>query len=212
PNPKQIKPARQPGERSGLAGALAGVTLPYERDLYDIPVANLTRGESAELRDVIKIVVAAGLSADASSRDAMVHAVSTKILELPSVPATISLHSPRRPEELYRFTTRLVDSVVAAYPWIKPLFFTDLGVKLQRVDSDLMHTISIRVLRQTGFSLYPVHDSVLVPESLKAKVCTIMTKVAEEHGYSIPLRVYPPLKSGSAPTLLDRQENREEPL
>jgi len=54
-------------------------------------------------------------------------------------------------------------------------FFSDVGVVLQRMDSDIMEIIIAELVR-FGEPVYPEHDSVIVRESMEKQVTDIMCK------------------------------------
>lgn len=159
-------------------------TLP-DVDLYaDIP---RTDGGGTCDRDVIKIVCAAALSGQNETQ--VVHSLAAQLLETPSPPIQVESCLPRQPRDLYPFVRMMIDSLTAKYPAIPEMLFADIGVNLQRIDSDLMHEIRIAVLARTGIAGYPVHDSLIVPVRLASTCCNVMNTVLTEHGYSVPLKV-----------------------
>ena len=67
----------------------------------------------------------------------------------------------------------LCELVVAANKPIAEHFCSDVGVKLQRIDSDIIEKV-IQQLLEDGEVLYPEHDSVIVRESIEHRVTQLM--------------------------------------
>lgn len=69
----------------------------------------------------------------------------------------------------------LCELVVAANQPIAEYFCSDVGVQLQRIDSDIIEKV-IQQLLEEGEVLYPEHDSVIVRESIEHHVTQLMRK------------------------------------
>lgn len=69
----------------------------------------------------------------------------------------------------------ICELVQAANLPIRDHFFSDVGVELQRIDSEIIEHV-IRALLDKGEVLYPEHDSVIVRESLEHEVTQLMRK------------------------------------
>lgn len=163
----------------------AGQPITSDVDLYaDIPRAD---GRGTCDRDAIKIVCAAALSGQDETQ--VIHSLAAQFLESPSPPTQIESEYPRLPRDLYPLVRTMIDSLTAQYPVIRKMLFADTGVKLQRIDGDLMHEIRLAVYARTGIVGYPVHDSLIVPARLASTCHDIMNAVLTERGYSIPLKV-----------------------
>jgi hypothetical protein len=69
----------------------------------------------------------------------------------------------------------LCELVVAANKPIDHHFFSDVGILLQKKDSDIIQIV-VQELLQQGEVLYPEHDSVIVRESIEHDVANLMRK------------------------------------
>lgn len=69
----------------------------------------------------------------------------------------------------------ICELVQAANLPIEEHFFSDVGISLQRIDSDIVERV-IQALLDKGEVLYPEHDSVIVRESLEHEVTQLMRK------------------------------------
>ncbi|MCJ0980938.1 hypothetical protein MTX35_24875 [Rhodococcus sp. ARC_M12] len=168
-----------------LALALSGAVAPYELDLYDdIPRLG---GVGTCDRSLMKVVCSAALSGD--NREQVVHSLAEQFCELPVAPPVGAGGAKGGASSLYPFVEMLIGSLVERYPSITPLLFKDVGVTLQRTDSDLVHEIRLEIMRNHGFAPYPVHDSVIVPATATLAVTALITDVLNGQGYKIPLRV-----------------------
>ncbi|MFI7162848.1 hypothetical protein ACIBM3_10345 [Rhodococcus erythropolis] len=171
-----------------LALHQAGQPITSDVDLYsDIPRAD---GRGTCDRDVIKIVCAAALSGQ--NRAQVAHSLAAQLFEAPSPTAQVKSENPRRPQDLYPFVQTVIDSLTAQYPAIREMLFTDAGVKLQRIDSDLMHEIRLAVYARTGIAGYPVHDSLIIPARMASTCHDVMGGILAKHKYPIPLKITMP--------------------
>jgi hypothetical protein len=154
----------------GLAGEQ-----PPSHDLYDIP--GLTNLHGLNYREGVK---------------KMMNALSFS-LTLPSRKPKGSKHLLPRSLKI----DQIVSLIKQAHPALAHLLGTDIGHKVQFIESEIMVQVILE-LKAKGIVVLPVHDCVLVPASAKAKAQTVMLEVfrdrtgveaivSEEVGYSLLL-------------------------
>lgn len=136
----------------GLAGEQ-----PPSHDLYDIP--GLTNLHGLNYREGVKKVM---------------NALSFS-LSLPS-------RKPKGSKQLLPRSLK-IDQIVSlikhAHPAIAHLLGTDIGHKVQFIESEIMVQVILE-LKAKGIVALPVHDCVLVPASAKAKAETVMLRVFKD--------------------------------
>ena len=75
--------------------------------------------------------------------------------------------------------TKVTDAVLKRYKWLEGMSDNDIGwPKLQYIESTVMKNTVIELLGK-GIPAYPVHDSVIVPESSKVQVIEILQRQFE---------------------------------
>jgi hypothetical protein len=127
---------------------------PPSHDLYDIP--GLTNLHGLNYREGVKKVM---------------NALSFS-LTLPSrKPKGSKHHLPRS-----LTIEQIVSLIRQAHPAIAHLFGTDVGHKVQYIESEVMVQVILE-LKAKGIVALPVHDCVLIPMSAKAIAQTVMLKV-----------------------------------
>ena len=78
----------------------------------------------------------------------------------------------------------LIDALIAKHAPIASLFFTGIGLRLQRLDSDISEGV-MREMRRRGIVVLPVHDSFLAPASKAAELEAVMIDEAAKFGASV---------------------------
>lgn len=72
---------------------------------------------------------------------------------------------------------------------LKRYFGSDIGVKLQKIQADIMLEVCDRVIAKTGRSPYPIHDGCRVAD-IDVEVCrATMVEVAREYGLNLKVKV-----------------------
>lgn len=79
---------------------------------------------------------------------------------------------------------KLVEAIERAHEPIAKLFYTGIGLKLQRIDSDMAACV-MRSMRKKGEITPPVHDSFLVRESQASQLEEAMIMAAEIQGATV---------------------------
>lgn len=74
------------------------------------------------------------------------------------------------------------------YP-IREYFYSDIGARLMRTDSDMSVEIMKRVMAVTGRCPLPIHDSFLVPACDADELAQVMEEVAAEYGLEADLSI-----------------------
>jgi len=83
-----------------------------------------------------------------------------------------------------RQAQRLMDALIAKHAPISRMFFTGVGLALQRLDSDIAEGV-MREMRHRGIVVLPVHDSFLAPASKAAELEAVMIDEAAKFGASV---------------------------
>lgn len=105
------------------------------------------------------------------------------------------------------FVDRVLDAVVRKHPGLRTAFGSDLGARLQRIDSDMAMTVLTRMIERTGRCPIPIHDSFVVPEPDVFVLRRTMREVAHERGLRLKLR-----ESKAVRTTVDDLRAHKSPL
>ena len=83
-----------------------------------------------------------------------------------------------------RQAQRLLDAIIAKHAPISQMFFTGVGLALQRLDSDIAEGV-MKEMRHRGIVVLPVHDSFLAPASKATELEAVMVDEAAKFGASV---------------------------
>lgn len=75
---------------------------------------------------------------------------------------------------------RLMRTVARHHAQIRRLFCSGLGLRLQRIDSDIAIAVVTELTVRRGLPCYPVHDSFIVPASTRETLIAVMDNCLEE--------------------------------
>lgn len=73
----------------------------------------------------------------------------------------------------------LIEAIKSAHPDLVRLFHSDIGIKLQRLDSDMCRDVLDAMILKQRVTTLPVHDSFVVPVSAAAELTEVMETVFE---------------------------------
>ncbi len=88
----------------------------------------------------------------------------------------------------------IINALLAKHAPIASLFFTSVGLRLQRMDSDIAEGV-MREMRRREIVVLPVHDSFLAPASKSAELEAVMIDVAAKFGAAVSCK-----RSSTVPT------------
>ena len=90
-------------------------------------------------------------------------------------------------EDTDRWEPWVYDAIVAAHPAIAHYIGSDVGIKLQRTDSEIAERVLLHFSRQ-GIACIPIHDSFIVQERYEDELRTVMHESykAIMGGYTCP--------------------------
>ncbi len=89
----------------------------------------------------------------------------------------------------------LIDRLLIKHAPIASLFFTGIGLRLQRLDSDIAEGV-MREMRRRGIVVLPVHDSFLAPASKAPELEAVMIDVAAKFGAAVSCKRSPAVPTG----------------
>ncbi|MFN3233407.1 MAG: hypothetical protein ACE363_14785 [Alphaproteobacteria bacterium] len=90
--------------------------------------------------------------------------------------------------DAYNFCGRLVEAIENRHAPISSLFYSGVGLALQRVDSE-MAGLAMRDMRKRGVPVLPVHDSLIMPASAENFGHEAMEAAAQKMGVHANLKV-----------------------
>ena len=73
----------------------------------------------------------------------------------------------------------MIEAIKSAHPDLTRLFHSDIGIKLQRLDSDMCRDVLDAMILKRRVTTLPVHDSFVVPVSAAAELSEVMERVFE---------------------------------
>ncbi|MBM9593999.1 hypothetical protein [Roseitranquillus sediminis] len=91
---------------------------------------------------------------------------------------------PSYPHRASRCAEELIEKLLARHAPIADLFFSGLGLRLQRLDSDIAEGV-MRRMRRHGVVVFPIHDSFLAPASKADLIEEAMVAEAARHGMAL---------------------------
>lgn len=68
----------------------------------------------------------------------------------------------------------MIEAIKATHPKIRGLFHSDIGIRLQRLDSEICRDVLDVMVLQSGIPTLPVHDSFIVPAAAEAELAYVM--------------------------------------
>lgn len=71
----------------------------------------------------------------------------------------------------------LIEAIKSAHPGLGRLFHSDIGIKLQRLDSEMCHDVLDAMVLQREITTLPIHDSFIVPVSAGTELVQVMETV-----------------------------------
>lgn len=135
----------------------------------------------------------AGVSQSQELRD---HAKTT-LAALLNAPSGNTAEPRNFDEDKHGMTTEAFrQSVHDAFPMVHGLLGKNIGMKLQRDESDLAEMVMLRFVDQ-GLPILPIHDAFMVQEHLKDELVQVMKDVFKsKHGQMPHVKVTLPLYVG----------------
>lgn len=119
-------------------------------DLYSI------EGMDASYRDYNKLLLLAALNA--GSRGSLINMLAKKVRK-DKDPWYPNGYPPG-----FNTPSSLIDYLLSQHPKLKKYFYSGIGLRLQNIDSEIMHNVINRMLIEHGAICLSVHDSVITKE------------------------------------------------
>lgn len=124
-------------------------------ELYGMPDVQRSAAKSAVL-----------IMLNARDGPAAVKALANQLIEGDSVPVGCTAHEEAR---------RVVDAVVRHFPELAPLWFSDLGLQLQRIDGDICADVQA-VFRHDKVVVLSIHDSFIIAAQYEERLRRVMAE------------------------------------
>lgn len=83
--------------------------------------------------------------------------------------------------QTYEEAKELVEAVKVKHEAISDYFFSDVGLKLQRLDAEMCGAVMNEMTIKRGVTCMPLHDSFMVPASAAYELVRVMSSVFNKH-------------------------------
>jgi hypothetical protein len=142
----------------GLADPLNGAIRNPERDPFKLEGVDRTALKAATL-----------IGINAQDRSSALRALADKLRDENLVPASTKSTAEAQ---------RVFDAMVRHFPQLAPLWFNDVGLRLQKIDADMCACVQAD-LRKTGIVVLSVHDSFIVAKRHAPLLVEVMERAMQ---------------------------------
>ena len=162
-------------------------------DLYSI------EGMDASYRDYNKLLLLAALNA--GSRGSLINMLAKKVRK-DKDPWYPNGYPPG-----FNTPSSLIDFLLSQHPKLKKYFYSGIGLRLQNIDSEIMHNVIMRMLKEHGALSLSVHDSIITKEKYYFVAERILIEEYEKKVDVKPVLKQKPIMSTDKKILVNNNSN-----